>query len=85
MVMNTEGERIILHGVNGLGTDQFTLLDGVDDDGKIWVYRRQSGRHACAICGALVNDGWLRFDNGDVVCTPHVTVFAEGKTEGSSA
>jgi hypothetical protein len=76
--MKTDGgKRIVLHEVRGLGTDQFTLLDGVDEDGKIWVYHRQRLQYNCAICGAPVTDCWLRFDNGDAVCTPHVTIIGE--------
>ena len=54
-----------------------TLLDGVDQDGKVWIYHRQRGQHTCSVCGGLVTDGWLCFDNGDVVCTEHVTIVGK--------
>ena len=56
-----------------------TLLDGVDQDGNVWVYHRQRGQHACAVCGEQVMDGWLCFNNGDVVCTEHVTIVGKIK------
>jgi hypothetical protein len=65
--------RIILHDVRGIG-EQFTLLDGVDEQGKVWIYRRLSGVHHCLICGQVVSDGWTRFNDGDSVCNAHVTM-----------
>jgi len=69
-------KRIVLQDVHG-GGEEMTLLDGVDQDGKVWVYHRQRGKHMCAICGVPVMDGWLCFDNGDAVCMEHVTIVGK--------
>jgi hypothetical protein len=66
--------RIALHNVEGFGKDGLTLPDGVDEDGKIWVYRRKISGYICLLCGAPVTEGWLCFDTGNVVCATHVTV-----------
>ena len=71
--MKVDSRPIILHDVHGFG-DQFLLLDGVDQDGKVWVYRRQTGDRTCSICSAAVTDGWLCFHNGNAVCAGHVTI-----------
>jgi hypothetical protein len=69
-------KRIVLHEVRG-GGEALMLLDGVDQNGKVWVYHRQRGNHTCTVCGALVMDGWVCFDNGDAVCTEHVTIVGK--------
>ena len=71
-----DSERVVLRDVHG-GGEEMTLLDGIDQDGKVWIYHRQRGQHTCAVCGEPVQDGWLRFDNGDVICTEHVTIIGK--------
>jgi hypothetical protein len=66
-------KRVILRDVRGIG-EQFTLLDGVDEQGKLWIYRHLSGDHHCLICGKIVSDGWTCFNDGDSVCNAHVTM-----------
>ena len=73
MITGSE-RRIYLRDVKGLGTESFALPDGLDQDGKIWVYVHQDGTHNCAICHEPVTDGWTRFDNGYVVCSVHVSI-----------
>jgi hypothetical protein len=72
------GKRITLRDVHGIG-EQFTLLDGVDEEGKVWIYHRLSAIHHCLICSKVVSDGWICFDNGDSACSAHVTMI--GKME----
>ena len=72
-------KRVVLHDVKGLG-QEFTLLDGLDQDGNVWVYHRLSGNDRCAFCGAPVSDGWTRLNGGEVVCARHTTVT--GKMQG---
>ena len=75
--MKTDDDtRFVLRDVHG-GGEEMTLLDGVDQDGNVWVYHRQRGQYACAVCGSLVMDGWFRFDTGDVVCAEHVTIIGK--------
>jgi hypothetical protein len=71
--MDTDTKTIVLHDVHGFG-DQFLLLDGVDQDGNVWLYRRQKGELTCSICGVAVTDGWVCFQSGDAACTGHVTI-----------
>ena len=71
--MKADERRLVLHDVHGLG-EQFMLLDGVDQDGKLWVYHRLEGKEACAFCGEQVTTGWTSFDKHTVVCTSHVNV-----------
>lgn len=66
--------RIYLRDVKGMGTDRLALPDGVDQDGKIWVYRYLSNTHNCTICDRPVTEGWLCFNNGNVVCPGHVSI-----------
>jgi hypothetical protein len=67
-------KRIYLRDVRGLGTDRFALPDGVDQDGKVWLYRHQNGIRNCAICNEPLTEGWSCFDDGKVVCAGHVTI-----------
>ena len=76
--MNGESRRIVLHDVQGFG-DRFLLLDGVDQDGKVWVHHRLSGDHICSFCGDTVKEGWVSFQTGSAVCTSHVTISGKVK------
>jgi hypothetical protein len=71
--MEAEKRPIVLHDVHGFG-DRFLLLDGIDQNGKVWLFRRQSGDCTCSLCGEVVRDGWVSFDSGNAVCESHVTI-----------
>lgn len=71
--MELDDRSVILHDVRGFG-DEFLLLDGQDQDGNVWLYRRQSGTRSCCICGSDVTDGWVCFQSGDTVCASHVAI-----------
>jgi hypothetical protein len=66
----------MLHDVHGLGED-FMVLDGLDPEGKLWVYRRQKGDFLCVYCGLPVTEGWMCFDTGDRICAQHVSIKGE--------
>ncbi len=70
--MSTE-RRLVLKDVHGMG-EEFTILDGVDTEGKLWVFRRRSSNTLCKICGRTITDGWQCFDDGSAVCNDHVTI-----------
>ncbi len=70
--MDTQ-KQVVLKDVHGMG-EEFTLLDGVDEEGKLWIYGQRRSDGKCAICGRGVSDGWSCFDDGSVVCNDHVTL-----------
>jgi hypothetical protein len=73
-------EKLVLHDVQGMGED-FMLLDGVDQYGKVWVFRKQSGDRNCALCSVLVTEGWFCFNDGKAVCPQHVSIKGELKKD----
>ncbi len=65
-------KRLLLNDVHGLGEDGITFLDGVDQQGKLWIFRRRSRNSCCLFCNKTIGDGWMRFDDGEIVCSEHV-------------
>lgn len=54
--------------------DGFARKSGTDADGARWTEsEREDGElDDCAECGALISDGWLCLDGGEIVCNAHV-------------
>jgi hypothetical protein len=53
------------------------VLDGLDIEEKLWIFRRQKGDILCALCGLPVTEGWMCFDTGNCVCAKHVSIKGE--------
>ncbi len=71
--MKTDEKRVVLHDVRGMG-EPVTLLDGIDQDGNVWVYRHLSAEAPCALCAAAITDGWVRFGTSHIVCARHTNI-----------
>lgn len=69
-----EPEMIRLTNIEG-----FSVLSGKDSAGADWKqfsvdYLAEQLPGECAICGAILESGWLCLDDGEEVCDEHVLI-----------
>ena len=65
-------EVITLHNVTG-----FSRKSGIDINGNFWEqfevdYLAEQEDGECAICHAVLTEGWMCLDGGDEVCSRHI-------------
>jgi hypothetical protein len=68
--------KIRLHDVRGMG-EEFMYLDGLDENGKLWIFRRRNAGCVCTMCQETMTEGWSNTDNEETVCSRHVSFKGE--------